>query len=196
MPLRGRVLSAAAWSLGTASVNTALMLALPIVLGHAFTDSEIGLTGLAIVIFNLALIVAECGVDAAVVQAPALSQRAMRALARTSMLGGIAVALAMAVGADAAAAYYEQPALAPLLRCLAGGVALRSASVPQRAFLQRELRFRRMSLAETASVAFQTALACVLILRGEGPAGIAAAMTLRHGMECLLLWIRPAWRAA
>jgi O-antigen/teichoic acid export membrane protein len=149
--LTARTKRAAQWRLGGSLAGAVSQLVVGVVLARLLTPSDFGVAAIAYVVLGLAQPLGDLGLGSAVVRRAGLTQRHVRVAFACSMLAGVAFAAVLAVAAPLAAAAVRDAKVAPVLRLLSVGIAVRGTAVVAEALLRRHLDFKRLFLIDTAS---------------------------------------------
>src|SRR5262245_27683469 len=198
--LATRTTRAARWRLASSVVGAACQLVVGLLLARLLTPADFGVAALAYVVLGFAQPLGDFGLGRAVMRQPGLTDRQIRAALTCSLLGGLVVASGMVVAAPLGAAVMRDPRVAPVLRVLSVGIAVRSTTVIAEALLLRQLDFRRQFMIETSSYLVGYAgVAVTLALLGYGVwslvwgglaqtlvTSIAQLMAVRHPSRPLL----------
>jgi O-antigen/teichoic acid export membrane protein/glycosyltransferase involved in cell wall biosynthesis len=117
---------------------------------RVLTPNDYGVFGMAMVFIGLAQIVAESGLNAAIIQRPGITEEETAELGGVAVIVGVALALLGAAGAGIFASFYRDGAhvVRLILPALSALFILRSVQVVPRALLARELRFRELAIIE------------------------------------------------
>jgi O-antigen/teichoic acid export membrane protein len=149
--LKTRTTRAAQWRLGSSLAGAVSQLIIGVLLARLLTPSDFGVAAIAYVVLGLAQLLGDLGLGSAVVRRAGLTERHVRAAFACSVLAGVAFAAALAVAAPLAAAAVREAEVAPVLRLLSVGIAVRATGVVAEALLRRHLDFKRLFLIDTAS---------------------------------------------
>lgn len=172
--LTTRTVQAAQWRFVGAVVGAVSQLVVGVLLARLLTPADFGVSALAYVVLGLAQPLGDLGLGSAVVRQAGLTDRHIRAAFTCSVIVGVAIAAAMAVAAPLGAVAMRDARVAPVLRALSAGIAVRSTAVVAEALLRRHLDFRRQFVIESASY-----------LLGYGGVAVSLAM-LGHGVWSLV----------
>ncbi|MFD0667105.1 oligosaccharide flippase family protein [Ramlibacter sp. MAHUQ-53] len=191
--LAARAARAVRWSALTTAARFALQLGAQVALARLLGPGPYGAYGLGIAVLTFAGFLAGTGFSHSLVLRDRVGEADIRLAFTWQLLAGAACALAMALGAPAAAAFFGTPALAPVLRWLALACVLTAASGTALCLLQRALDFRRLGLLQLAAYAAGY-LACGLPLALAGWGAQALAMAAVAQAAATLAgawWLRP-----
>jgi O-antigen/teichoic acid export membrane protein len=92
-----------------------------------------------------------------------------------------------------AAKFYSEPALVSIVPVLALGEWMRSLAVVQRALLTRDLRFKTLTLIETAGAIVGGTVAVALALAGAGVWSVVSQSLVAAATTVPLLWVVVGW---
>jgi O-antigen/teichoic acid export membrane protein len=146
LSLRHKTTRGAMWVGSQAMVGRVVMFAQQLILAWLLAKSDFGLIGLAFTVTAIAMLMANPGVDAVLVQRPRrFRQWATPAfwLGQTMGLVGAAVMLLLA---PVAAHVYDQPRLIGLIAISAAALPIQAMQIVPKAQLQMEMRFRAVVL--------------------------------------------------
>jgi O-antigen/teichoic acid export membrane protein len=133
------------------------------------TPGDYGLLSLATIFTALLALIAEAGLSAGVVQSPNVSIVQLRQVFGAVIAMNVSLCLLTAfVLAPIAASYFEEPRLQSIMHVLALQFILNASAVLPAALLQRELKFRGISLIELAAAIGGSLLSLALAYHGFG----------------------------
>lgn len=163
-----------------------------VVVTRLLTPADVGLVGMATVYLSFAQIVSEFGFGSAVITLRNLSAVEIAQINAVSLIAGAISFAASCAVAVPLGVFFHAPKLAAVivvmsLNFLFGGL----QSVPC-SLLQRELRFKRVSLLQTIVVVVQSATTLILAELGYGYWALAFGSVLAAGTSgCLFVLTRP-----
>lgn len=149
--LTDRAVDGIAWQFFAVGGNIFLRAAILILLTRSLESREFGIIAAASVILNIAERVGLIGVNRVLVQRQALTDEHIRSAFAISLLAGIVLTAPVYLGADLFAKWLHIPELTPYVEFLSISLLLGSVTSIPIALLERELRFKALSLAEMAS---------------------------------------------
>lgn len=140
-----------AWQFIAVGGNVFLRAAILILLTRSLESAEFGIIAAASVILSIAERVGLIGVNRVLVQKLDLTDGQIKSAFAISLLAGIALTAPIFLGADLFSQLLKMPGLTPFVEFLSISLLLGSvASIPT-ALLERELRFKALSLVELTS---------------------------------------------
>jgi O-antigen/teichoic acid export membrane protein len=198
--LATRATRAVRWRFAATFVGAASQLLVGALLARLLTPADFGVTALAYVALGFAQSIADFGLGAAIARRAAVTDRHVRSAFTWSVIGGLSIAAAIAAAAPFIAAAMHDTTVAPVLRLLSLGIALRGTAVVADALLRRHLDFKRAFFIDTISYAVGFGgVAVSLALHGYGVwslvigslvqtliASIAQLAVVRHPVRPLL----------
>jgi teichuronic acid exporter len=187
-----RLVSGVAWTAvarwGSQIVSWSAML----LLARLLSPADFGLFGMSWFLMGFIGVVSEFGIGSSVVVMRELSSNQIRQANTVSVLLGIAGSIAAAGASGAAAAFFRNPAIGPLVSVSGIAFSLSAFRVVPQAILARDLRFKLFAGIE-ALVAVLQALASVLLAwAGLGYWALAVSMLFGFAVSsCLFCLISP-----
>lgn len=167
--LSRRTIEGFAWMFVGAGSQALLRIGVLAVLARLLTPTDFGIVSAAMTVVALADIFGTIGIAPAIVQMQQLDRTHIRTGFTISVLTGIAISALLFHSAAAVAGLFQIPAVEPALQVLCLVFAIRGFAIVAEAKLQRDMRFRSISLIGMASYALgYGAVAIGLALAGFG----------------------------
>jgi PST family polysaccharide transporter len=164
-----------------------------LVAARMLSPADFGLMEMAGIVTLVAMVLADFGIGAAVVQMRELEKSRIAQVNTVSILLGVIAVLLGAAVAPLLAWFYRAPALTLLVSVNSLGFLITSLQVVPNALLQRDLDYRRLSLAEAAHAAVQASATVICAVAGMGYWTFVVAAFSGRGIATLLAWY---WRPA
>jgi PST family polysaccharide transporter len=158
----------ALWNYLVFALSKSSTLIMTIVLARMLGPAEFGLFALAFLVMTLFEYVRDLGVAAALVQRDGEWAQIAPTGMTLAALSGLIIGAGAALGAPLAAVVFDEPALTPLVRVLAIGLAISAFGVLPLAALRRRLDYRSRLLPEVAGTVVKAVVAIVLAAFGTG----------------------------
>lgn len=182
-----------AYSITENYLGLVLQLGSTVVLSRLLTPEETGVFAVAAVFAALASTFRDFGVAEFLIQEKSLTDAKIRASLTVNIAVSWAMALGLFVCAPFAADFYRAPGVADVMRVQTFSFALVPFGAVTLAYFRRELQFRPIFVANTASnvTAFVVSIACAL----SGLGFMSLAWSSLAGVACTVLvslWYRPA----
>jgi teichuronic acid exporter len=168
VPFRSRVLSAVRWSAGAKLASQSLSWVITIVVIRLLRPEDYGLMAMATIFVGLLTLFNELGLGAAIIQRPSIDDTLIRQAFGLILLSNAACAVLLGVGAPFIAMFFDEPRLVLLMRVLALQFVIVAFSVVPQSLLERELSFKRRSLADLVSTTIGALATLMLAFLGHG----------------------------
>lgn len=191
---RSRTLAGVGWSAFAQVARQVLVFALGVLLARLLTPRAFGLLSMVLVFVGFADVFRDMGFRAALVQKRDVEERHESSVFWLNAALGALLTLLFVALAPAVAAFYGEPALAPLTAVIALKFFLDSLGIVQHARFTRRLDFRLLAVLELTAVGLSGALAVGLALAGFGVWSLAAQYLALAALSTALLWWAGGWR--
>jgi teichuronic acid exporter len=166
--LKQAALTGARWTL-LARVGVQLVTwPVTILVMRLLDPGDYGLLAMAMVTIGFITLFSELGLTAALIQAATLNEQVARAACAAIVLCNVAIATLLVLLAPVVAAWFRQPELVDVIRTLTLELLLSSLAAVPHAQLERNLRFRQMSIASMAAGVVGAMTTLTLALLGVG----------------------------
>jgi PST family polysaccharide transporter len=192
--LRERTVSGLLWSAASQTGRQAVLLASSVVLARLLTPHDFGLVATVLVFVNFAVVVAEQGFGAALIQREKIEERHLSTIWWLSLGVGAAMTGVFLAAAPLVGRAYGEPALVPLTRLIAFVFALNSLGMVQTTLLTRELAFKTLAKAEVAGAWVGALAGVACALAGLGAWSIAVQSLATSLVSAAALWALCPWR--
>lgn len=192
--LRRRASSGVRWTLIDGVGEKALSLLTTMVLARLLAPADFGLYALMFVVIDTLAIFKNLGLDAAIIQRKDRITAAADTAFYVLPLFGFALFGLLYVSAPHLAAWLREPKAAPLLQVLGSTIVIMSLGNVPSALLQKQMQFRRHTLANLIGMACYAALAIALAWRGWGVWSLVVAYTVDLTVTAICQWAFVAWR--
>lgn len=182
------------WKLSELAGAQGVQFLVALILARLMTPREYGTIGLIMIFITIANVFVQSGFATALIQAPEVREEDYSSVCRVSLLISIPVYLLLWVCAPMAAAYYETPVLAALLRVM--GVVLFPGAVisVQTAYVARGLAFRRLFEATMFAVLLSGVVSVVMAFLRFGVWAMAAQQLIYYFGLMAGLFFTVQWR--
>ena len=191
---RERTLSGALWSVTSQTGRQAILLVSNVLLARLLTPRDFGLTATVLIFVNFAIILAEQGFGAALIQRKEVTEEHLSSIYWVNVALGLAFTAIFLCGAPLIARFFHEAALIPLTRVCAWIFAINSLAMVQTNILTRRLAFKSLAKVEVASAWCGGIVAIVLAWRGWGPMSIAVQSVVIAVIGAVMLWSVSEWR--
>lgn len=198
--LGAHVASGVRWGLLNQVVQQAVRFTVQVVLTRLLAPSAFGVMAIALVAVNLGTLVSGLGFAQALIQRRSITHDQVKAALGGSLLLGLGLAAIVAAGAGAAADFFDEPKVAPILRVLSVIFVFQSLEGVPNSMLRRELRFRDFVLSSTIGTVVGAVVGIGLGVAGAGVWALVGFAVTEAATATGLAWILATaagvWRPA
>lgn len=186
----------ALWNYLVFALSKSSTLIMTIVLARLLGPAEFGLFALAFLVMTMFEYVRDLGVAAALVQRDGDWAQIAPTGMTLAALSGVLIGGGAALAAPLAAAVFGEPALTPLVRVLAIGLAISALAVLPLAALRRRLDYRSRLLPEVVGTVVKAVVAIALAAVGTGVWSLVWAQLAASVVTTCGYWlvVRPQLR--
>jgi O-antigen/teichoic acid export membrane protein len=192
--LRGRVLRGVGWMMASQSSTQVIALLTSIIIARLLSRHDVGVANEAVVFATLALVIADFGVAAVIVQRPTLTEADTSTAFWVGMALGVVLTLAGFGLSWPIAALYGQHEVQPLFAVLSLNFLFTAPGIVPGALLTRELDFRTLEVRTIIASFTSCGVTVVLAVLGFGPWAIIAQSVVIAFVSTALLWRATPWR--
>jgi O-antigen/teichoic acid export membrane protein len=192
--LRGKVLRGLGWKLVSQVVVQGSRVGVGLVLAHLLTAREFGMAAMALAFSGLALVLADPGLGAALIQRRTIDEDDRSTVFWTTVAAGL---LCMGAGialSGPIAAFFGEPDVQPLIAVESIAFLLVALSATQTALMAREMNFRALELRDMAGTVLGAVAGVAVAVGGGGAWAIIAQSVVSAAVATLLLWRYATWR--
>ncbi len=188
--LAQRSISAALWGASGALAQLVLQFGIQVVLARLLGPEQYGLFALAAVVVGLGSFFT-FGVASGLIQKRTVTDDDVRFVNFFQCLVGGAVALAVFFLADSAAAFFQEPRVAPVIHALAAACLIQALAAISGGLLSRDLDFKTVQLAAIVSYIVGYGLVGIpLAVQGYGVDALVAAFLVQALLALALQYAR------
>lgn len=191
---RERTLSGALWSVTSQTGRQAILLVSNVILARLLTPQDFGLVATVLIFVNFAIILAEQGFGAALIQRQEVSEEHLSSIYWVNVVLGVTFTALFYFGAPLIARLYGEESLLSLTRAMSWMFAINSLGMVQTTLLTRGLAFKTLALVEVSSAWCAGVVSIYLAWRGWGPMSIAIQSLVSAAVSVLILWRVSEWR--
>jgi polysaccharide transporter, PST family len=181
------------WNAVGVAAKTVLVAVISILIARLLGPHAVGTVGQASVFVLLTALVLEQGMAAALIQKPEVDRALVRAAAGLNLsiavlLGVVLMALSGVIGD-----FFRNPALAPIVLVLGGGLVLKGWAVVPRAMLMRELDFKGVTAADVTGTVLGGVVGLVSALLGLGSWSLVLQVLVSDLTTSTMFNARAGW---
>jgi len=163
------------------------------VLARLLSPNDFGLIGMVTAFTGVLILFRDFGLSAAVIQHGGVTEEQLSNLFWINVLVGAVLALLLAAGAPAMAAFYHEPRLRAVTAVLALSFLFNAVGIQHGAMLQREMRFTAVAVINTISLVTGIGLAIGGALAGYGYWALVAMTVAGPLVASGGFWIATPW---
>jgi O-antigen/teichoic acid export membrane protein len=192
--LHAKILSGVGWSMVMVVVMQGTKIVTGIALARLLTPGEYGLAGMALVFSSLVLTFSDLSMGAALVQRKQITEADRSTVFWTSAAIGLGLTLLGIAVAGPLASFYGQPQVRPLFAVVSFSFLLVALQTTQASLLQREMRFRVITMRVAAANVAGGIVGVGAAVFGAGAWAIIVSSLCTSAVSTILLWSFSSWR--
>jgi O-antigen/teichoic acid export membrane protein len=146
-----RALRGMVWTGAGVAAEMALQALVIMILARLLTPADFGMVSVALVVTGFVGIFGELGLTPAVIQRESLEPTHIRTAFTASLAFAVAISTALWLASPLLARFFAMPAVAPMISVLGLSLSIKAWACVPSALLQRAMRFREISVANTLS---------------------------------------------
>ena len=164
------------------------------VLAKILDPEDFGLLAMCTVITRFMDLFKDLGTGAALIQKETTSEDFLSSVFWVNAGLGISMMLLLVAGAPLVALLYNESQIIPILRVLAIGFTITGLGITLKAYLEKHLSFRSLSIAEITGTTLGSIAAIVIALQGGRVWSLVALSLVSAGITTLMFWLLSRWR--
>jgi O-antigen/teichoic acid export membrane protein len=181
------------WATLDYATKQVLQLVTTIILARFLLPADFGLIGMILVITGFVAIFKDLGTGAAIIQSKNISNRALSSIFWMNVGFGCIATLSLTVSASLIAKFYNDPAVAPLLRLMSVTFLISSLTVLHQSLLQRDLLFGRLAKINITSTFIGSLVGITAAVYGAGAMSLVYQTIVASLLSTILLWTSTIW---
>lgn len=188
------LISNAKWNSISQLFKIGIQLVNVVYLAKIIPPTEYGIMAMALVILNLGILLRDLGTSAAIIQKKTLNHNLINTVFWLNTLMGCGLAIITCLTSPLIAKVYNQPELIPVLIMLSITFPLSSCAAAHLALMERESRFKKVSIIEVSSALVSVIFAVVLANIGYGVYSLVMQAIVLNLMSAIQFWRASTWR--
>lgn len=192
--LRRRTITGVIWAgvgqFGSQAIHYVALL----VLAWLLSPAEFGLVGLAMIFVLFTQQIGELGLAAAVVQQKEITEPTLSTAFWANFVFSLFMTAITYVNAEAITRFLGNASAAPLLKVLSVMFPITALAVVPRALLEKELKFRRLTIREFAGEVAFGLVGLTMAVMGAGVWSLVGAAVAQRLASAAMLWVVVPWR--
>lgn len=165
-----------------------------LVLARLLSPQDFGIVGMAAIVTVAISLVNDRGLGTAIIQKNDVSADHLDSVFYGGLLFGIALFALSVAAAYPLALFFKNPAVQPVIAVLGFGFVIGSLGIVQKSFLNKELAFKQLAIAEVAASLASGVVSVVLALMRFGVWSLVVGALVRDGVNVALVWVYCRWR--
>lgn len=194
MSLGTKTVRGVVWNYVSFASGKFLIFISTIILARLLAPAQFGQVALALLVIQYLDAIGDLGVSAALIYQRDNIERAKNVAFIISILAGMVLSIVAYLVAPAFAAFYDEPALVPMLQVLAASVLLNAFGQTHMTLLTKDLNFRLKLLPDLARSLAKGVGSISLALLGWGAWSLIWGQVLGVVVLTVVLWIVVPWR--
>lgn len=186
--------SNAKWNMFSQTFKVLVQVVNIVYLAKIIPPAEYGLMAMALVIFNFGILLRDLGTSAAIIQRKELTHPLINTVFWLNTIMGIVLAIIVFSSSPLIANFYQQPQLIPILMMLSITFPLSSCAAAHLALLERDSKFKIVSIIEVTSATVSVVCAVVLANLGYGVYSLVVQAIILNLMSAIQFWFASNWR--
>lgn len=183
-----------AWAASGELARQLNRLVIGIILARVLVPADFGLVAMALFVVDFIAVLAASGLTQAVIQREEVSPADWSSIYWSGLGLGALVASAAWLAAPAAAAFYGEPRIIPIIRVAAWGALLTAGGVTQSAWFAKRLEFRTIAQVELSGALASSLISVAMALSGWGVWSLVTGSLTSHAVTSLLFHARCPWK--
>lgn len=165
-----------------------------IYLAKIIPPAEYGIMAMAVVVINFGILLRDLGTSAAIIQRKELNDGMINSIFWLNVILGLGLAIVISVSAPLISSIYEQPQLINVLMLLSITFPLSSSAATHLALMERESKFKVISMIEVSSSVISVIVAVVLANLGFGVYSLVCQAIVLNFLSAIQFWNASKWR--
>ena len=163
-------------------------------LARLLSPEDFGLVALANTFITFSYVLVDQGLNAAIVQRQAIETRHLDSVFWTQLVLGLCFTAIGVGSATFIAEAFNQPSLAPVLRCLSLLSVVRSLIMVQQAILRREFAFQKIAVRALVGILAGGVVGILMAALGFGVWSLVGQQLTFEVVGVLIFWSLSQWR--
>ena len=193
---QGEIFSGLFWKFGERIIAQGVSFVVSLVLARLLMPDEYGIVALVLVFINLANVFVSDGLGSALVQRLNATSKDFSTMFYCSGILSIFLYLLLFFIAPAIARFYQNPALAPVLRVLSLQVPLSAVKTIQHAYVQRHMIFKKFFWSTLGGTLVSGVVGIAMAYAGCGVWSLVAQYLVNSVIDTIILFITVEWHPA
>lgn len=192
--LKKKVLSGLVWKFGERIGAQAVSFIVSMVLARLLLPEDYGVVTMITIFIEIANVFVVSGFGQSLIQKKDADNLDFSSVFYFSVTMSWALYLIVFLAAPAAARFYKEPLLTPMLRVMALKLPLAGVNSVQQAYVQKHMIFKRFFYSTLIGTVVSAVVGIVMAYQGFGAWALVAQYLTNSTMDTVILWITVKWR--
>lgn len=192
--LRDRTISGIFWALLQNVGGKGISFIVMIILARLLTPKIFGLIGMLMIFIQLSQVLVRAGFNQALIQKKNTDDEDYSSVFWINLIVGVGIYVVFFFAAPWVAMFYDQPVLTGLLRALSIVFVINSFSYVQEAKLQKEMRFKTLTVIHIPSTILGGVVAIVMAIMDFGVWSIIFLQLTTRFAYAVQIWVYAKWK--
>ncbi|MEX9823104.1 lipopolysaccharide biosynthesis protein [Raoultella planticola] len=188
------LLSNAKWNAFSQFFKIGIQVVNLVYLAKIIPPAEYGIMAMAVVITNFGILLRDLGTSAAIIQKKELNENIKNTIFWLNVILGFSLGIIIIAISPLIANTYEQPELTRVLLFLSIIFPLSSSAATHLALMERESKFKTISIIEVTSSLTSVVFAVVFANLGYGVYSLVIQSVILNLMSAAQFWLASKWR--
>lgn len=168
MELRQKVLNGFGWMASTKLLGQIFSWAVTLIVVRILTPGDYGLMAMAALVLTFLNLVSEMGLSSAIVQQKTITEEIIRRCFGMILIINLVLFVMLYFSAIHISGFFSEPKLVPVVQVISLSFLITGLSIVPEAILERNMRFKKISIINLSSVVAGAAVTLTLALMGHG----------------------------
>ena len=165
-----------------------------VILARLLTPEDFGIVGLASIFLGFITTINELGLSAAIVQRKEIDELHLSTSFWASVIAGITLFIVVILASPFVADFFQEDIVQPILIVSAIGLIIGSFIVVHQALLEKNLKFKKLAIAEVCAAVVSGIVSVSLAISGYGVWSLVFGGLFGGFISVIILWKIVAWR--
>lgn len=188
------LVSNAKWNAFSQFFKMAVQIINLLYLAKVIPPTEYGIMAMAVVVMNLGILLRDLGTSAAIIQRRNISHQIVNSIFWINIFIGVLLFFLIIISAPVIASFYSESKLIYVLLMLSITFPLSSSAATHLALLERESKFKLVSMVEVVSSVLSLIAAIVMANLGFGVYSLVVQAITLSLTSAILFWLLTDWR--
>ena len=191
--LKSKAVTASLWAIVEKFSLQIVQFVVSVVLARLLEPKDYGLIALTGIFTSLSAAIIDGGFEKTLIRAKTLEPVQIDSVFYVNLILGLLLMGVLWSSAGAIAVFFHEPGLGPVLRIVSITLPLSGFTCVQRVLLMKELRFKKISLAQIASSSAGGVVGIVMALKGAGVWALVGSLLTVQIITVVIFWIKADW---